>query len=831
MKEVHVVPHSHWDREWYFTIEDSNALLIEHLDFLVNYLEENKDYPYFVFDGQVSVVEEYLRYKPEMEKRLTNLISSGRIAIGPWYTQCDSLNPKIESVIRNLQYGIHLSKKYGKTMKVGYLPDAFGQNAYLPSIFKNCNLDYSILQRGVETVDAKNGLSFEWIAPNGDSINSNYIYFGYGPGKFLDTDQNYLAEKLMPMLDELSVMSNDDAILLPSGGDQALIRTQFKTTVDELNELQSKYKFKLSNYEQFMDTQSFKNTISGELYTPQKARIHRTIHSQRMDFKILNNQVEKILIEQLEPLIVIAEKVGIDYNQTLLDEMWKSMFDVHAHDSIGGCNSDDTNRRIVARLQAVKAKAEGQINILSKKIAKATLNQENGLVVFNFSNLEQKIFNATIFSKTKSFKLFDSEEQVNVSYLSQEYIDGGTKVEVTAEGERQVAVPGYYQTNIEFQLTDLLFGYKVLKIAECDEELKIFQMQTSQNVVKTKYYTLSLEDELVISTEQKKVLFGLKVETDLGDSYDFAFDANSMPIVISKIENPIVIEGENTFMITFESNMQVPSEQSLKVETTVIVSKTTDYIKFTHKFTNTAIDYRMRAVFNTAIGKTTHIADSGLGAVERDNTDKYLKDWQQQGFAEMPLSVYPFERYVSVDNLSIINSNVKEYEITDSGLELTMIRCVGLLGKDNLSTRPGRASGINNVVVHTPDAQMLGSDFTINYNLSLIETDCYAYYNRVTDNYVCYQNQGLNLFENRLDRFELPVSLKLGSQFNLQLPKSLVLSSARVSLDNEIIYTMLNSGEEVDVSGLDCINFIGNKIEKATVSKNDYIIFRETSEK
>ncbi len=35
-KIVHVVAHSHWDHEWYFTMEDSNILLIENLDYLLN---------------------------------------------------------------------------------------------------------------------------------------------------------------------------------------------------------------------------------------------------------------------------------------------------------------------------------------------------------------------------------------------------------------------------------------------------------------------------------------------------------------------------------------------------------------------------------------------------------------------------------------------------------------------------------------------------------------------------------------------------------------------------------------------------------------------------
>jgi len=43
----------------------------------------------------------------------------------------------------------------------------------------------------------------------------------------------------------------------------------------------------------------------------------------------------------------------------------------------------------------------------------------------------------------------------------------------------------------------------------------------------------------------------------------------------------------------------------------------------------------------------------------------------------------------------------------ENRLALTLFRSVGLLGRDDLLWRPGRASGINNKVVETPDAQLL----------------------------------------------------------------------------------------------------------------------------
>ncbi|MFY4773714.1 hypothetical protein ACOT8F_01060 [Metabacillus sp. RGM 3146] len=78
----------------------------------------------------------------------------------------------------------------------------------------------------------------------------------------------------------------------------------------------------------------------------QKSRIHNTIRSQRYDIKKLHAIAEEKMIGSLKPLAAIASTLGFRYPQAWLDEMWKMLFDVHAHDSIGGRNSDVPIRKI-----------------------------------------------------------------------------------------------------------------------------------------------------------------------------------------------------------------------------------------------------------------------------------------------------------------------------------------------------------------------------------------------------------------------------------------------------------------------------------------------------
>ena len=47
-KKVHVVPHMHWDREWYFTTEESRILLVNNMEEIMDMLENNPSYPNYV---------------------------------------------------------------------------------------------------------------------------------------------------------------------------------------------------------------------------------------------------------------------------------------------------------------------------------------------------------------------------------------------------------------------------------------------------------------------------------------------------------------------------------------------------------------------------------------------------------------------------------------------------------------------------------------------------------------------------------------------------------------------------------------------------------------
>ena len=106
MPTVHIVSHTHWDREWYLPAGRFRQRLIALVDELLDQPPQNG--ASFLLDGQTSVLADYLDVKPERTEDLFALLRNGAIEAGPWFALADELIPDGESLIRNLFAGRHM---------------------------------------------------------------------------------------------------------------------------------------------------------------------------------------------------------------------------------------------------------------------------------------------------------------------------------------------------------------------------------------------------------------------------------------------------------------------------------------------------------------------------------------------------------------------------------------------------------------------------------------------------------------------------------------------------------------------------------------------------
>src|SRR6056297_1265022 len=81
---TYIIPHTHWDREWYVPFQYYRFRLVEMVDEVLQVLENDSNFNYFNMDGQTIILEDYLEIKPENKQKLKEKIQDKKIGIGPW---------------------------------------------------------------------------------------------------------------------------------------------------------------------------------------------------------------------------------------------------------------------------------------------------------------------------------------------------------------------------------------------------------------------------------------------------------------------------------------------------------------------------------------------------------------------------------------------------------------------------------------------------------------------------------------------------------------------------------------------------------------------------
>ena len=130
---VHIINHTHWDREWFLTSIYTTEWIPGLIDRLEEIVAENPDFRYLL-DGQTLIVEDLLEIRPEYEDKVRTLVSSGNLLIGPYYCQPDWQLTNGESLIRNLQTGLEITRSFGGDINIGWMVDTFGHISQAPQI-------------------------------------------------------------------------------------------------------------------------------------------------------------------------------------------------------------------------------------------------------------------------------------------------------------------------------------------------------------------------------------------------------------------------------------------------------------------------------------------------------------------------------------------------------------------------------------------------------------------------------------------------------------------------------------------------------------------------
>jgi mannosylglycerate hydrolase len=367
MRNLHVVSHTHWDREWYLPFQLFRLKLVHLVDGMLDILEKDREFKHFMLDGQTIVLDDYLQMRPEKEAILREYIRKGRIVIGPWHILPDMFLVGPEAHIRNLQQGDRTSRLFGPKMMIGYMPDSFGHIGQIPQILRGFGIEVASLWRGVYDGPAE----FWWQAPDGSRVLMAYLREGYGngadlPANNLDSFTSMIAEKgntlaAVSVTSDFLIMYGTDHMEPPRNTSEAI------AYADEMLRNTHVIHSTLPHYVAAIQASIKKQkvelpTIVGELRACKRMHLLPGVLSTRIWIKQRNHACETLLGKWVEPFSTFASLVTAnDRPQTMINcpssivhQAWRLLMENHPHDSICGCSIDEVHEEMKIRFNQVE---------------------------------------------------------------------------------------------------------------------------------------------------------------------------------------------------------------------------------------------------------------------------------------------------------------------------------------------------------------------------------------------------------------------------------------------------------------------------------------------
>lgn len=336
--------HTHWDREWYAPFRVFQIRLAEVLDAVLDRLDAGT-LPCFTLDGQTCLLGDYLELRPHQRERLAAHVQSGLLSVGPWFVAPDEFLVSGESLIRNLQRGLHEARAWGTQRFTGYLPDTFGHSADMPALLQGFGIDSAIVWRGVNPPSAL----FAWESPDGSRVRTLHLSDGYFQNMLHDpllSDAERI-DALRALAAKLTQAAAPYPALIPLGGDHlgpppperlALLR-------QTLGDLKTIHPAEWFDHLPPEAATADLPVIRGELRDNTTSFILPGVYSARMWLKQANRALEHRLTRVCEPLAAMAQWFSPPNQRphryhAEIAKAWELLLLNQAHDSIGGCSVD-----------------------------------------------------------------------------------------------------------------------------------------------------------------------------------------------------------------------------------------------------------------------------------------------------------------------------------------------------------------------------------------------------------------------------------------------------------------------------------------------------------
>ena len=787
---IAIVPHTHWDREWYAPFQTFRMDLVETIDGLLDLLEADPSYAHFMLDGQMAVIDDYLEVRPENAARLRALATAGRLTVGPWYILMDEFLVSAETIVRNLQLGFARALDLGGAMEVGYLPDMFGHVAQMPQILRQAGLGDAVLWRGVPSCISKTG--FDWEAPDGSVVRTEYLPVGYGNGASLPEDPASLERRLRDHLVELDAFLLDE-LLVMNGSDHLRPQPFLGASVAAVNAAQDDFELHITTLPEYLSRAPREGLErwKGELRSGWRSNVLMGVTSNRVDVKRLALRTERELEQRAEPLASLF-LTPQNYPGRFLNLAWIEVIRNSAHDSICACSVDEVVDAVLHRYDEAHAIARGvtQRSLVALASSLATpglyvLNEapqpRGGLVeaVVSGSDLDESCVQVlseraglpgkvvldattvkTVLGMLQGPKI---DNDLWVDHVMVDEDDEGIHVTIALGPEENPKVnigqaKGALYTKLGARPDASVFVEldqpRIRRVLALTEQVAGFGWAPFEPAAITNPAEVHEREGIILSNGRVEVRLDVSTGTfavdglagfgrlvdqgDLGDSYNYSPPANDevidMPTLV-EVEilesGPVRSSARMTSTYTWPDRVDAGSQRrvgshEVEVTTTLWVHADDPVLRVETTFVNPSKDHRLRVHLPLPELASTSEAECAFGVTTRGLDTEGRPD-------EFGLPTFPSRRFVHAGGLTVIHEGLNEYELVGiednkaSELALTLLRSTGMLSRLGMTYRPLPAGPLTAV----EGLQLVGETLTARYALDRSGADPYLRANEI----------------------------------------------------------------------------------------------------
>jgi mannosylglycerate hydrolase len=763
---VHVISHTHWDREWYLTREDYRLRLIDLVDGVLDRMDRDDAFTFFHLDGQTIVLEDYLQVRPDQEARLRRRIGEGRLLVGPWYVMPDMFLVSGEALVRNLALGHRIAESFGRVMQAGYTPDPFGHVAQMPQILAGFGLDNAILWRGFGGPRAE----YWWEGHDG----TRTLLLHFPREGYCNAFRLPLLPRSKRMKEAAAVVAREDArssvgsALLMAGIDHTEPHPELLTLISEINSADG-MSASLSTLPAYVDgvrkvvfdRELALEVVKGELRAGEEySNLLPGVLSARTYLKGNNVRAQALLEKVVEPLALFAWLAGEAHPGGVIAYAWKTLIENHPHDSICGCSidevHDENDTRFARVLQVADGLAKRSLRSLARRIEPAPEESIRFVVVNTDIHPHTGVFEAVIDLPIESAEpgrmldsdLFDGPLAFFPRGSSILAITDASGAEVAFQEVRRESRIEQWTSRVELPLavhverlhlvcsaTLPSAGFVAFdaRIGQAAPLVAPVESEGSRRTIENDLLRIDANDDGALTVHDKRSgstyrhVLEIEDQGDVGDEYNYSPPAQDVRVASRGVSSALVSllsRGSLRSALRIESSLHVPKaaavdRASRSAETgrvryaiEVELSQGSPVVSCRIRVHNEASDHRLRLLFPTGARAVTESrADTAFGVVARPAQ----RNAPRAPMPEAPVNSAPLQSVVDAGDaavgMTVLSEGLMEYEVVPFAEEaggptiaLTVLRSVGWLSREDLQTRKGNAGPS----LETPGAQCVG---------------------------------------------------------------------------------------------------------------------------